>query len=78
MIQTSILPKKTGAKWRFVLQRSKNKQYFFSLYAKNNKIVMTSETYKTKAGALKGIDAVGNAFFLHRFLDIDDKTKAQR
>jgi hypothetical protein len=42
----------------FVLQRSSNQQYYFNLRAGNNKIILTSETYPSKAAAQKGIQAV--------------------
>lgn len=40
----------------FVL--TKNTQYHFNLRANNNEIILTSERYETKIGALNGIDSV--------------------
>ena len=42
----------------FVIQRSRNQQYYFNLRAGNNKIILTSETYVSEAMARKGIQAV--------------------
>lgn len=37
---------------------ARNGEYYFTLTAKNNKIIGVSETYKTKQGRDKGIEAV--------------------
>ena len=56
---------------KFVIHKSKNKQYYFVLHAKNGEIVAQSETYITKQGCLKGIKAVRRAAF---FATIRDTT----
>jgi len=43
---------------KFELKKSKNGQFMFNLKAGNNKVILTSELYRDKAGALNGIDAV--------------------
>lgn len=42
----------------FRLQQSKNNQYYFTLRSVNGRVLMTSETYTTRAMARKGIAAV--------------------
>jgi len=42
---------------KFVLKRSSD-QFMFNLHAVNGEIVLTSERYKNKAGAMNGIEAV--------------------
>ena len=43
---------------RFNLCRSKDKQWYFTLSARNGEIISTSEMYKTKKSALNGIRSV--------------------
>lgn len=43
---------------RFEIHKSKNKQFYFLLIAKNNKVIATGETYKTKAGCLNSINRI--------------------
>lgn len=38
-------------------QKSSNGQWFFTIKAKNGAKIATSETYKTRAGCIKGIKA---------------------
>ncbi len=53
----------------FVVQKAKNGQFFFNLKAENNETILTSETYTSKAGALKGIKSVkANARSLKHFV----------
>jgi uncharacterized protein YegP (UPF0339 family) len=40
---------------KFVIERSKNKQFYFNLIARNGRIVMTSETYRRKGSCEKAI-----------------------
>ncbi|MEV0583626.1 DUF1508 domain-containing protein [Nonomuraea sp. NPDC050310] len=42
---------------RYVLKKT-SAGFRFNLVAGNGEIIATSESYKTKAGALKGIDSV--------------------
>ncbi len=37
------------------LQRSKDKQWFFTIHASNNQVLATSETYTRRGGAIKGM-----------------------
>jgi len=41
-----------------IIQRAENGQFFFHVKGKNGKIIAHSETYKRKAGVLKGIKAL--------------------
>jgi uncharacterized protein YegP (UPF0339 family) len=43
---------------KFELKSSKNGQFMFNLKAGNGEIILTSETYKEKTGALNGIQSV--------------------
>ena len=43
---------------RYQLRKAANGQHYFNLTAKNNKIVLTSEMYDSKAAAQQGIEAV--------------------
>ncbi len=43
---------------KYELKQSKGGEYMFNLRAGNSKIVLTSETYADKAGALAGIKSV--------------------
>lgn len=42
----------------FILRKSTNGQFHFNLTAANNKIILSSETYRNKAGAQVGIQSV--------------------
>jgi uncharacterized protein YegP (UPF0339 family) len=43
---------------QFVLKKSKDDQYYFSLTAANNEKILASEMYKAKSGAMNGIESV--------------------
>lgn len=43
---------------KFVVIRMTNGQFRFNLKARNGETIATSESYKTKAAALKGIESV--------------------
>jgi len=43
---------------RYQLRKAANGQHYFNLTAENNKIVLTSEMYDSKAAAQEGIEAV--------------------
>ena len=43
---------------RFVLKKAKGGQFMFNLVANNGRVVLTSETYKSKASAVNGIQSV--------------------
>lgn len=44
-----------------VIKQSTDKQYYFIVKAANGKVLMTSETYKRRANAMKGIKALKKA-----------------
>lgn len=46
----------------FKLKKSTDGQFYFVLCAKNHKTLLTSETYKRKENAVKGVIAVLNVF----------------
>lgn len=78
MLQKKIKaqPAKNKPDWHFRIKGSKKKQFHFHLRAPNNKIVMVSETYKSKQAALKSLNAVQNTAFAlgGRILDVVDLT----
>lgn len=43
---------------KFILKTGKNKQFYFSLTAKNGEPILSSEGYKSKSGAKNGIKSV--------------------
>ena len=43
---------------KFTLKKARNGEIFFNLHATNGEIILTSETYKSKAGAKNGIESV--------------------
>ena len=43
---------------QFEIKTAKNRRRYFTLLASNGKIVLTSQTYATRSGALKGIRSV--------------------
>lgn len=43
---------------KFIIHKSKDKQFYFTVHSKNGYVVATSETYKTKGGAKKGIASI--------------------
>ena len=43
---------------KFVIHKSKNKQYYFVLHARNGEVIAMSETYITKQSCIKGIKSV--------------------
>lgn len=45
-------------KAKYVIENSKDGQFYFTLRAKNGKTILTSEMYKTKQGAEVGIASV--------------------
>ena len=52
----------------FELKAAANGQFMFNLKAGNHEVILTSETYKAKAGAENGIDSVKkNALHDERF-----------
>ena len=53
---------------KFEIKRAKDGQFYFNLKARNGEIILTSETYTTKANAQKGATSVmTNALLDQRF-----------
>jgi uncharacterized protein len=42
----------------YIIRKTTNGQYYFNLMAGNHRVILTSETYRQKAGAYSGIRAV--------------------
>lgn len=42
---------------QYILRKSTNNQYYFNLTAENNEKILTSETYVSKDGAMRGIQS---------------------
>ena len=67
---------------KIVIKKSRDRQYYFIAVSRNGKTIVTSETYKSKAGAWKGIDAVCKFFtgtsVLRNDIDIIDETKIKK
>lgn len=42
----------------FIIENSKNGQFYFNLTAKNGQVILTSEQYTTKAACLNGVESV--------------------
>ena len=52
----------------YVLKTTSDEQFMFNLRAANGEVILTSERYKAKASALKGIESVkANASDDHRY-----------
>lgn len=51
----------------FILRRSSNRQWYFTIHASNNAVLATSETYHNRQDAIDGglliINNAGNAAF---------------
>jgi uncharacterized protein YegP (UPF0339 family) len=43
---------------KFVLKKASNGQFHFNLQASNGQVILSSETYKEKRGAVSGIESV--------------------
>ncbi len=47
---------------RFVIRKSSNYQYYFTITGGNNEVIVTSETYVSKSSAQRAINVIkGNA-----------------
>lgn len=44
------------------LKKSKDRQWYFIVVARNGRTLVTSETYRTKQNAIKGINALRTVF----------------
>jgi uncharacterized protein YegP (UPF0339 family) len=53
---------------QFQLRTAADGQFYFNLTAENNKVILTSEMYRAKDGALRGIESVrSNGILAERF-----------
>ena len=43
---------------KFVLKKTDSGQFHFNLLATNGRVIATSDSYKTKAAALNGIESI--------------------
>lgn len=43
---------------KFIIHRARNKQFYFTLVAANNKIIATGETYKRKGSLLNALSRI--------------------
>jgi hypothetical protein len=60
---------------KFELRKAKDGQVFFNLKAANGEVILTSEMYKSRAGALNGIESVKkNSAIASRFAKKSNKT----
>lgn len=58
-----------------VIKKAKDKQFYFVILSKNNKILVTSETYDRLDSVKKGITALKKAVFGKTKLDIKTEEK---
>jgi len=58
---------------KFVINPSSNAQFYFTIIARNGRILCTSETYTEKVSCLKSIKAIKTEFF-DKDIPIVDKT----
>lgn len=61
--------------YKIQLRRSTDGQYYFTLNARNGKVLMTSETYTRKNGASRAIDGIETMIAYNVPLEIVDHTK---
>jgi uncharacterized protein YegP (UPF0339 family) len=47
---------------KIIIQRSKDKQFYFTVHAENGQVLVTSETYKRKKGCYIGIESLRTNF----------------
>ncbi|MHA1524573.1 MAG: YegP family protein [Alphaproteobacteria bacterium] len=57
---------------KFEVKKRKDGQFMFNLKASNGEIIVTSEAYKQKASAMKGIESVRKNAADARVVDISD------
>lgn len=43
---------------KFIIQRAKNKQFYYTLVARNGRVVMMSETYKRRGSCHKAVESM--------------------
>lgn len=63
---------------KFILHKSKkNGQFYFTLHARNGKVIANSETYKKKDSCMKGIMSVAKSA-PRAALNIIDETRKKK
>lgn len=64
---------------KFVIEQSpEDSQWFFNLLAKNNKVILTSEQYVSKWGAIKGTLSVrANTLFRREFSEFKSTSNGE-
>lgn len=55
------------------IYKSLNNQFYYVITARNGKVLLTSETYKQRAGAYTGIAAISKLF--NSAVEIKDHTR---
>ena len=55
----------------FKIHRSEDRQFYFTLVARNGKVIMTSETYKRKLNSHIGIRAITRGMHRKSYKIID-------
>lgn len=55
---------------RFQVRRAKNRQWFARIVSRNNQILFTSETYKTRRSALRAFNGIARHFRASVFVDM--------
>lgn len=55
---------------KFVINKSKDGQYYFVLMAKNNKIIAMSEMYIAKQSCINGIESVKENAKIAKIVDL--------
>jgi uncharacterized protein YegP (UPF0339 family) len=54
---------------KFIIKRTRNKEFYFTLVATNNKVIATGETYKRKGSLLNTIKKI------NPFVPVKDETQ---
>lgn len=54
---------------KFVIEKSKDGQFYFVLKARNGQVLVTSETYKRKASCKKAIWSMKDKVFTAKIID---------
>ena len=62
---------------KFELKKSKSGQFMFNLKASNGRVILTSELYKAKAGAVNGIKSVRKSSVKDANFEIKSSSKKQ-
>lgn len=60
---------------KLTINKATNGQFFVNLIAKNGRVLMTSETYKAKAKAVRLTDNLATTFVSTQVFEVHDLTK---